>query len=516
MNFRVVFYLGLFLLFLGLPVGTRAADSAAALLAKHVAFTGWTFGDGTIKTLDTTDTVTLDKDGSTNRSERTLRIGLVYRTDANFVQRGETEYAGFTGNIAWSADENGITVPTLGDSAKLRISQDLFFTDGLSGLPWQPKANAQIDGATYAVARITQADALPIDLYVDPATGAYKRAVFDPGGVNEETLDVLSYGEALPGKKIVTKWRYVDSSTTHALTKIVANASISAEQLHPPSQTASWTFSNSNPFPIVVTPERFIVDAVVNGVPGRFILDTGAAEFFFSDAFAQRAKVRQIGHGFAGGIAGSMKVRVGIVDSLRIGGNALSNVTISYGGQGIDKAAPDGLLGFPLFGAAIVTLDVAGSTLRIQDPATADLQELAGLRVGVDLSTQQPQVPMKINGIAPVNAILDTGAPAHMLFAPEIVTRYNLRMLVDNSAIGYMASHVGEGGISGGYELDECGSLDSVTLGPIVYDHPAACKSGSFRNNEALVGFDFLKGFSKITFGYPQSWIVFTPNSNPH
>jgi hypothetical protein len=515
MNARGLFCLGFFLLSAFLPLGAPAYPSATSLQAKHSAFTGWKFGDGTFKTLDTTDTITYDYGAGVTRVERTLRIGLVYRSDVSYVEQRQTFSSGFTGNIFWTSNPNGMTVPSppAGDAAKFGLAVDLVFTDAVAGLPWEITGTTQVDGASCDVVHVEQANAFPIDLYVDDATGAYKRIVIDPGGPRESSIDVLSYGDAVPGKKIVTKWKYAESTATHTVTKIAANTPISNEQLHPPPQTASWVFSNPQPFRIKVSAYRFIVDATVNGVPGKFILDTGSYDVLLSDDFAQRAKIKELGHGESGGIAGGLKQRTGLA-TIQVGGNTLSNVMVSYGGKALDPDAPDGLLGFDLLGAAIVTLDIAGGTMQIQDPASFDQQALSGVRVLVDLSSLQPSVPMKINGVAPVNATLDSGSPAHVLFAPQIVSKYGLRMLVDNSMIGYYSSHVGVGGVGGGFELDECGYLDSVALGPIVYDHAPACKSRSFRGDNALIGFDFLKGFSKITFGYPQSWIVFTPNPN--
>ena len=61
-------------------------------------------------------------------------------------------------------------------------------------------------GATYAerrgltakpagVVRVTLTNGDPIDLYIDPATGAYLQATIDPGGSYETTIHVLSYAD---------------------------------------------------------------------------------------------------------------------------------------------------------------------------------------------------------------------------------------------------------------------------------------------------------------------------------
>ena len=51
-----------------------------------------------------------------------------------------------------------------------------------------------------------------------------------------------------------------------------------------------------------------------------------------------------------------------------------------------------------------------------------------------------------------------------------------------------------------------------MTLGPIVYDKPSACTT-SFDLHEALLGYDFLKGLSKLHFDYGRATMILTPRS---
>jgi hypothetical protein len=507
---RMLFSLPVFALLVAmLPSIPARADDAADLLAKHKAYVGFTFGDGTIQTLTTTDARTLDKDNSVLGTTETKDLGILFRSDVTDLARKSTSSTGFTGNIFWRSNENGITVPLIGDPAKLIFAENLFYTDAISAEAWTVGDTVQIDGGSYRIVHVTPPSALPIDLYVDPATGAFKRAVFDPGGDYEMTLNVLAYADALPGKKIVSKWKFEGSSATHAYTHILANASVMGEDLHPPAQTATWTFANAQPFPIKITDTRLIVKAKFNGVEGTFIMDTGAAGFFMSDDFAQRAKIKELAHSEAQGIAGTLKVRIGRADTFEVGGNTLANPIVTYGGKGIDQDAPDGLLGFDMLGAAFVTLDLVNSTLQFQDPATVDPDTIPGIHVAVDLSSGQPVVPVKVNGTADLNALLDSGAPGPVLLPSDYISKNHLRMLIDDSIQGYFASHVTMGGVSGGYESDECGRVDTIALGPIVYQSPGACKSQSFTGDNGLVGFDFLKNFAQISFDYQHSGMIF-------
>ncbi len=81
-----------------------------------------------------------------------------------------------------------------------------------------------------------------MDVYVDPATGAYQRVVIDPDGKYETTYDGTRATREVDGKRFLSAWRYGNSKSLYAYTKIEPNAAIAADELHPPKQTATWTF----------------------------------------------------------------------------------------------------------------------------------------------------------------------------------------------------------------------------------------------------------------------------------
>lgn len=494
------------------PLAAHADESAAALLAKHASYVGWQFGQGPNKSYESTDTVTEDKSGKTLRTTSERRVGIVYRDDTSNVQTGTNESEGFTGNIAWRSDDNGFTVPIIGDTAKSLLAWNMVFGEAVIGSPAELHGTKTIDGKQYPIVRINNPAALPIDLYIDPDTGAYKRVVVDDGGAYEERIDVLGYADLAPGQKIISKYKYEGSIATHTIGKI-AVAAVSNEQLHPPAQTATWTFANANPIPFKMGRYRIILDAKFNGVPGKFVLDTGADGIVLSKHFAEKAHLKSIGTTSASGIGGTVSAKTMRADTFEIGGNTLSNPIVYTQDLNLGDEGSDGLIGFDLLAGTFATLDFGNSTLRIQDPSTVDPSAIQGVHVAADLTSGQPIVPTTVNGSIALNALLDTGAPTHMLIPYDLVSKYGLRMLIDDSDVGYFSSHQVVAGI-GGYEIGECGSLDTVKLGPIVYDHPSTCKSNSFDGRSGLIGLDFLKGFDKIYFDYPHTGLIFVPKTN--
>lgn len=494
------------------PIPTIAADDAQSLLAKHRSFVGWQFGDGSISSLRLERQLTNEKNETIERASET-RIDLVYRRDYSALKLSDNSASvGFTGRVFWGTSRNGFTVPFVGDLAKYYLATDAMFMEGASELPAAFRGTDSVDGKPVSVVRVTMSGAAPMDLYIDPETGAFSRVVVDPDGTEETRYDIHSYMDIGHGKKMIGSWSIDGSKSTYSYTKATVNSKVTNEELHPPAPTAAWDFKSDKPFKIKVTSERIYVDAVVNGVPGRFILDTGASEIAFTDDFANRAKAKDVGKSKAYGIGGDTKTRLRSVDTIQIGGNTLSNVVVSTLNERFEDKAfneePAGLIGFDLFAAAIVDVNTSDQTMRIREPSSDGAQAKGGIPVIVDLADEIPRVPMRVNGKVDVNAEFDTGNTSYVLVSKELRS-HGVAMAIDNSTVGYLSSHVIIRGI-GGDESVTCGQLATLTLGPIVYQNPQACESYSFGSHEALIGFDFLQHFDYV-FDYPHSQIIMTP-----
>lgn len=76
--------------------------------------------------------------------------------------------------------------------------------EGLATLSGVLRHAATIDGRSVDAVRVNVPNGYPIDLSIDPATGAYAQAVIDPGGSYETTFHILRYSDALPGKRLIT------------------------------------------------------------------------------------------------------------------------------------------------------------------------------------------------------------------------------------------------------------------------------------------------------------------------
>ena len=490
-----------------LPAPARA-DDAPAILAKHFAYVGWSGAKPAFRSLVSTFHI-LKKSGKLYATGHIRHLGLAYREDSRSVRTGLTSSTGFTGSIAWQSDSNGFTTPMLGDSARIAIDRDIIFSEAYSSLPASTRPALHIASIRYPVVRISPPHLPPFDLAFDPKTGALIQVTIAPDTNNAEVLRIDAYSVILPGKRIISAYHYRSSDYRIVFSNFQPNISLPVTEVEPPPQTATWTYANSKPFPIKVTQYRLLVKAAVNGVVGTFIIDSGADGVYFSRRFAAKAHLTTVGQASVMGVAGDSKVGLVRVNSIAIGGNTLSDVN----GRTIDASGlgTDGLIGFPLFADTIATVNFQNETLQIRDPSTVDISKTNGIHAIVDLYSNIPQVPMKIDGSIAVNAFLDTGDPYLVLIPQSLVFRQHLAMLVDNTLSGYFKSHVAVAGAGGQYQIGHCGRVDSISFGPIVYQNPKTCETTSFIGYRALVGLDFLRHFKRIIFDYPQSRMVFVP-----
>jgi hypothetical protein len=473
---------------------TAAADDAPGdakaqqLLQKHREYIGWQFGDGTFRTMRISGTVT-NKKGEKVENSTFSSAGIAFHEALTLLKEGNvTVHTGFTGNLFWATYSSGFTMPLYGEGAKALASYTMLLEEGTSGLPGSYRGNRSVDGKDVSVVRVTMVNGDPIDVYVDPSSGAYVKAVIDPDGPSETAYHIVSYADVAPGKKMIESYRIDDSDELNRNVRWEPNADVTPEELHPPKATASWTFSSDRSVPIHLTSDRILIDASVNGVKGTFILDTGADSIFLDDTFAARAKVAIIpGSSEVESLYGTTKSRIRKVDRFDFGNASLQNV-IAYSEdfekddfQGLDAKGYAGIIGADFFAGAIVKLNVYDSTMSIVDPNT-DLSAVQGLPVFVDLSGGKLTVPMMLDKTTDVNAVLDTGNPGSILFGDALMKKhfpFSPRML---------------------------------TLGPIQYevgDWEACCMGANY----ALLGYDFLKHFDYV-FDYPHGRMFMTPNKN--
>ena len=485
------------------PHVADAADDAAGLLALHRAYAGWQLDDGTFATLKVRETISMaQKDGTQKEivAAQDVRRGLVHHR-SYFFAGGLRHDEGFTGRTFWAANENGFTVPRHDSRRDIELATLAFFAEGMTTMKPVSVKRDVLDGAQIAIVRVAMPFDLLVDLYEDPASGAFLRVVFDPVK-RAETLIVDGYDEIKPGKRMVTRWHFA-TSKTREVDVVTANPPVTNDDLKPPASRAEWTFGTSQPFHVEVNESSVVVDATVNGVRGRFFLDTGASGIAVTPEFAARAKLHAIADTEFAGLTGRGRGTIATADSIAFAdGSTLHNVTVTTGlvplGQNVS-----GLLGFDFLAGAIVDVNLDAQSLTLFDPAKVAANDAGTVVVSPDLTSGVPYVPAVLNGARDVRAMLDLGNRAPVLFA------YSLHKDIVLATGSEDRQEVELSGAGGGLRSIQCGLLDKIQFGSLSYVDAHACYLDEWPVDEALVGFDFLHNFN-FTFDYPDGKILMT------
>jgi prepilin-type processing-associated H-X9-DG protein len=481
------------------PARAQAADGAGALLAKHRAYVGWEMDDGSIRNLILDGSVAkVNADGTRTPIQRVHEIDMrvLYRSTVTGIatRTGSQEGLDLTGFWYRVA---GFTIPNIGENRGVIFARRIVFSEALSTLDPQPHGTATIDGVAYDILRGAIDGWKPIDLYVDPASGAIKQFVYDPDAVKPQITMIDAYMTVLSSKRVVSAWHVPGSAYERSYARIVPNAAVTDADLKPPAPRTTWTFAGGKPTPVDVEVDKIIVPATVNGVTGHFLLDTGAT-VAMTARFAAKAGLKP---GQATDFEGTTGVGHGVWSranfafgdgSVLHDANVLVGVTLAEG--------EDGLVGFNFLAGAIVDIDMDQAKMTIYDPATSQPNEDKAIIMRVDLSNETPRTPIKLGGTIPSTAMLDSGASGM-----EFVTddAFFSKVVMDRARSGVYAFQ----GASGAEGDSRCGTIDEIDIGPVPYTSPSICFAKWPGPGNTVMGFGFLSHFNP-TFDYPDAKIV--------
>lgn len=517
------------------------ADDPAAVLAKHKAYVGWAYGDGTLKSARLTiegrrgagsaapkPQSTPDPLGPANWRSVELRRELVYRDST--VSYGLDRSDGFTGAVFWRSNWNGQTVTRRGLDAQEALTNDVIDAEAFSEVPLTARPDQQFDGKNAAVIRMQPKTAVPADVFFDRDSGALLGYTIQPDVPLERyTVHVASYGQFAPGKRYVSGYRVGDSQFVYAVTKFEPNVPVSDADLHPPAVRATWSFGEPRSVPITVVTHtdpysnsgaRAVhVDVSVNGHPGHFLLDSGAGSILVYDRLAREAGLKEIGRTSYGGVnGGGVNATLARADTLSIGGNVLHDVVVTHGSL-VNRAAAsdvDGIIGFDALAGAVFNVDLVANRLTITNPADYSVEPKQGAwAFSPDLGEFHIGTPVKVGDTILNHVWLDTGNDFFVILphelekktvaiANEIVVRDG-RTMEDKKYFG------GVDGIAN--EPANCVRLNEIQIGPYRYQSALSCfaPNDTFGLDGGLIGFDFLRHFN-WTFDYPHNRVVLTPN----
>jgi len=517
------------------PAG--AAD-AGSVLAKHKAYMGWAYGDGTLKTARITTVVvvpspapgapaaTPDPLGKADGRFVELRRELLYRAEEKAYGIGYGA-SGFTGSVFWAANSNGNVVTRRLRSARKALTEDIIDAEAFAEVPATLRPDANLDGKPSAVVRLEPKTGAPADVYFDRDTGAMRGYVLNPEvGPERRTLHVVSYGEFAPGKHYVASYRFNESKTLVKVTSFEPNAAVTDADLHPPTPTDKWTFGEPKPVPIEIVSHSSVysnsggravhVEVAVNGHVGHFLFDSGAGGMIVFDPYAKNLNLKELGRtAYTGVNGGGVEATLARAETVRIGGSTLHDVIITHG-KGMGDSQLDGIVGFDVLAGSVAEVNLVNKTLTIRDPEGYQAAVPQGAYAfSIDMSDFEAGVPVKVNDAVLPSVWLDTGNDFFVIL-PHELEKKTVALANTITVAGQFTfdQTVYFGGVDGaGAEPARCVRLNEIQVGPYRYQKALSCfaPNDTFGADGGLIGFDFLRHFN-WTFDYPHGKVVLTPN----
>jgi clan AA aspartic protease (TIGR02281 family) len=265
----------------------------------------------------------------------------------------------------------------------------------------------------------------------------YEIVVAPPGG-QPETLDLdaktlmidrISYDEedgtstedfynysAFAGALVAQ--REVDSNGDHLYDmvrytdKILVNRPIPKDTFTVPQSTVIQADAPVT-VPLVERGGHYYTRVRVNHRDYTFLVDTGAQAIVLDSHVAQELGLRVQGHLEVAGAQRTGGMGVAQLDSVQIGSGSLpvhiAAVLDLHGATGAYDA--DGVLGYPFFAAAEVTIDPVANTMTFAKPGTL---HPPGTAMNVDVDRQLVELDGKVNG-ADGRFVVDTGNSTELL-----------------------------------------------------------------------------------------------------
>lgn len=173
--------------------------------------------------------------------------------------------------------------------------------------------------------------------------------------------------------------------------------------------------------PFELVGDQPVLEVAVHGEgPYRFILDTGAAGTGrVSRELREKLGLEKVGEVLARDPSGKNSQTRDLVrlEELSLGGLALRDLDMLLAGGPREDEGIDGILGFGLFGDALLTLDYPGRALRLEEGELPPPDGEEILELGLDHGI--PSVEIDVAGV-PVTADIDSGSMGWVMIPGEV------------------------------------------------------------------------------------------------
>jgi predicted aspartyl protease len=136
-----------------------------------------------------------------------------------------------------------------------------------------------------------------------------------------------------------------------------------------PQYSGQFSFLKSSAVVEASIDNFIVVDVLVNGEAGRFIIDTGADVFVVSPSFAERAGLEPRGSAFISTVVGVSQTELRRIADFRFANVVGQNIEAVV----LELSDFDGAIGLPLFRNALVSIDYQQQTIAVGNPSELQL-----------------------------------------------------------------------------------------------------------------------------------------------
>lgn len=349
----------------------------------------------------------------------TWQSGSSSRYEEQFGVREETSLR--IGDRQYVVNQSGNVRELHGLLLRRQHTQDFIDSDGFVSQPQYDTfaGRKQLpDGRSVYEIAVAPPGGQPETLDLDASTFMVDRVSYDEedGTSTEDYYDYKSFAGVLIAQSEVDSNGDRDYDITRHAVKVIVDRPISAHVFAVPPTVVVQT---DKPVTVPLTERQghYYTIVRVGTRDYTFLVDTGAQAVVLDSRVAAQQGIKAQGHLEVTGAQRTGGLGLANLDSVQIGGATLPVHVVTVldlrGATGQFDA--DGVLGYPFFASAEVTIDPVGNTMTFAKPG---MLHAPGEAIPVDVDRQLVELNGKVNGVQG-RFVVDTGNSTELLlFSP--------------------------------------------------------------------------------------------------
>ncbi|GAC1505539.1 MAG: hypothetical protein NVS1B14_11080 [Vulcanimicrobiaceae bacterium] len=435
------------------------------------------------------------------------------RVDQNLGLRMERTLR--LGERRYQQNSSGDVIALKGILLRRSVTQDFVGSDRFSAQPQYSKllgAFTLADGRRVFRLEVSPPEGETETIDIDSTTHLIDRMEYFDGD-GPFSIDFLDYRTV---RGLRYSFKQIESDGDHAFdvtqvtTALIPDAKVSPA-VFAPLVPALIQLTAPVTVPLEEHNGALYVRVGIFGQNFNFLLDTGAQGMALDTSVATKLHLVPQGSFEVRGTARAGGIGVAALDTVTLGGALLpvrAVSTLDLRGSTAGRFPIDGILGFPLFGAAMVQIDYGRLQMTIGRPG---MLPATGARIDIDVDRELPEATATVNGI-PGRFMIDTGNGNELLLFHHFVDEH--RGMLPFSARSSVSSY----GI-GGASLSYPANVDELDLGPYRLFHRytgvVLADKGAFadRFDAGNIGLGVLKNFV-LTFDDLNRALYLSPGTN--